>query len=334
MKVALVEPPATHFSTNLKHLLLDFFALPGITSYLYDLGFHKFAAKLFPLNLSYIATPLFNNGIEVAIFDANIEDSIFQKIKKYSPDIVGVSCRTAPHLMWVNDLISALKKELDVKIILGGPHVTLAPYQTLETTCADFVVIGEGDEVILDLVNFIGGKKKKLPKIGIGYRSGKKIITKEPAIVQNLDSLPIPDRSLFKTNKYELFLIQTSRGCVRKCKFCYFSAFDCRWRTRSPKKVIEEVDYLINEFGVREYFFADENFTANLNITRELCYELVKRNVSWWAMGDKTLSYEDLSLMKKAGCQHFFLGIDAAPRLFGTLPKYRNVHDICQFSKK
>lgn len=336
MKVALIQPPAHHFPVDrLKHLLTDSLLVSGIPYFLSELGlkFEQFKPRYFPLGLANISTPLINNGIDVRIFDANIDENVAKGVKSYSPDVIGFSCKTAPSLAWIDKMSRVLKGETEAKIVMGGPHVTIAPRQSLETTASDFVVIGDGDEVFLKLVQSIE-KKRKPPKAGVGYKKNGRSFVGKPVIVKDLDSLHIPDRSIFDMKKYRVCVIQKSRGCNNRCGFCYLTAFNGCWRTRSAENVLKEVDYIRSEFGDYKFLFADENLTADLIGMRKLCRGLAGKDVWWETEIGRFLSREDLNLMEKAGCRYAHIGIDAPPGWFNRLAKYRTTRKILQFSKK
>lgn len=231
-----------------------------------------------PLGLMYIAAVLEKNGYDVSIIDAHIEgwekinkfdekknyggityDEIKERIENLKPDIVGISC-TTPQIRSAERIFSIIKK-IDKRIItiLGGPHATVRPMNCIANPDIDFLVIGEGEYIMLELMQRIENRKNNFDDIkGIIYRDNGKITTTERRpMIQNLDELPFPARHLVPMNRYfeanyrnNVFKkrwtsIASSRGCPYECNFCTVRLSMGRvWRFRSPENVIKEIELI------------------------------------------------------------------------------------------
>ena len=242
MKVMLIFPPS-------KFVLKDKL---GITS--------------IPLGLAYLASFLEKDNHEVRIIDSatlsyKIED-IKNRIEEFNPQLVGVTATTSS----IYDAydVAKLTKSLnpEIKVVIGGPHVTFTAKQTLEECpFIDIVVKREGEETFKELVNTLESSPENnllLKKIkGITFRDNGKIEeTENRPFIKNLDEIPFPAYHLLPMDRYKLegkrfAAIMSSRGCPFSCIFCSSSAlFGKIWRARSPENVIEEIKLLKYKYKV------------------------------------------------------------------------------------
>ena len=237
---------------------------------------------------------------------------------------------------YFNDSARAIKTLLpEVKIVVGGLWYSYFGKETLEKNPAiDFVVMGEGELTFNELMQALNSGKNDFTNIaGLSSRKDGKIIFGpiRPQI-ENLDMLPIPAYDLFSMDKYvghtywkPFVEIVTSRGCTHGCKFCYewsehdprsLSHFN-RWRAKSAKKVIDEVEYLEKECGTKVMVIQEDNFNLNPNRVREFCKEKIKRGLKmkWVSLGcasDWVKLEKDLPMMKEAGMFMSVFGIEVA----------------------
>ena len=283
-----------------------------------------------PLGLAYIAAVLEKNNYKVKIFDGGIyttEEDLSKEIEEYKPDLVGMSVTS---LTFKEALKSAKKiKELnpEIKIVIGGPHISIDADNTMKYEEFDIGVIGEGEETLLEVVQHFE-KNKDLDKIkGILYRkNGKVIKTEDRAPIKNLDDLPFPSRHLlpspdkykqtpFKNTRFPQTSMVSSRGCPYNCTFCSQYPFKHMFRFHSAKYVIEEIEHLIKDYGIKEVAFQDDVFTLNKNRVIEICNEIINRklDITWSCWARVTMVDEELlKLMRKAGCIAISYGIEAA----------------------
>jgi len=170
----------------------------------------------------------------------------------------------------------------DCKVIVGGPHVTFLPNQTLkECSFIDIVVRGEGEETIRELAEALEKGVWETVK-GITFRKGDRIVNNEPRLfVRNIDEIPFPSWDLLPMGKYRFCgykyaSMLTSRGCSFNCSFCASSRlFGVFWRGRSPENVVEEIRLLHDKFGIRNIEFVDDTFTLDQRRQRESVTKLL-----------------------------------------------------------
>lgn len=293
-------------------------------------NFIKFIQS-FPIGLGYLAAVLEREGFKVNILDAQLRDltieSVLKYIKDFNPDIVGITTLTANIKVTVK-IASLIKKRNDnIKIVLGGPHATYDYNNLLKNYPIDYVVVGEGEYTLLDLVRTLD-KKGNLSNInGLAYRQNDKIIV-SPARQPNmqLDDLPYPARHLVDFNAYfdyftpdlrDVVQIMGSRGCPYKCAFCSSGHTYRKWRSRSAQNIVDEILYLEQAYTrMKSFSFMDDNFTFNRSHVVEICNLLIERGLNRYAWDclarvdqvDEGLLY----LMKKAGCCRIQYGIESA----------------------
>lgn len=270
-----------------------------------------------PLGLGYMATVLEKNGFDVKIYDFNVEDISYESfIKKYKPDFVGVTATTFLYNNARQTLKTTKKIIPETKTVLGGTHISALKNQTMEENISlDFGVYGEGELTILELL-----KNKNLENIkGLVYKKNSKIIVNTPRdLIKDLDSIPLPARHLLKMEKYKWPLtIITSRGCPYGCTFCTKSVFGRTWRGRSPKNVVDEIEFISDNYGhlSSTLSIVDDLFTLDLKRVRNICKMIIDRrlkiefNIGAGGRVDN-IDKKTLILLKKAGCNNIGFGIE------------------------
>ncbi len=278
-----------------------------------------------PLGLTYIAAVLRQNNIEVKILDAaalNLENAQIERyVGKFQPDVIGITASTNTIVLAYE--IAEIVKKPEIKVVVGGPHTSILPEQTLEECKSiDIAVKGEGEYVILEIA-----QGKELSEIdGITYRKDNEIIkNKDRVLIENLDELPFPARDLLPLDKYESVGIRrypfatmiTSRGCPYSCNFCVnYTVLGKRFRYRSVKNIMQEIDELVNKYHIREIDIIDDNFTVIPERAEKICDELIKRKYDLiWKLGNgiraDRVNERLLMKMKKSGCYLVAFGIES-----------------------
>ena len=316
---------------------------------------------IFPVVMGSAATMLKKAGHDVLWIDCiaeKINNEKFAKIlKKEKPDLLIFETKT-PVLKQHWKTIDGLKEKFpDMKIAILGDHVTSFPEETMKNSKVDFVLIGgDFDFLSMDLVNWLGKKNKKVPK-GIYYRDKKNKISKIKSsgkfeLKHKLDDAPFIDRELTKWRLYDkeynligkpFFYIMSGRDCWwGKCKFCAWPRLYPCFRNRSVKNVLDEIEMLINKYGVKEIF--DDSGTLNVGKwLHDLCNGLIKRGYNKKIkyscnMRFGALKQEDYNLMKKAGFRLLKFGLESAnQKTLDNLNKGIKVSDIlegCKMAKK
>jgi len=306
----------------------------------------------FPFNMAYTTALLRKEGFEAVIKDGIAEeistDYCINWLKKENPGVVLVETST-PSIKTDLEFAQKVKEETGALIILSGTHATTMPKEMLIHKQVDFVALGEYEYVILDLMKELQKQKPNFAKIkGLCSKSkGKIILNPRRELITDLDALPFPERDdlpIYKYNdpfckKYPNIPIIASRGCPFKCIYCLEpSVFYGRplHRARSPKKIVEEIALLVKKYKVKEVYFDDSSLTVNKKYVKDICYELLRKNVkvNWSCMADARIDLDTLKLMKRAGCSGLKFGAETAnPEILKTIKKPLNLNIIRTFVK-
>jgi len=285
-------------------------------------------SSFIPLGIGYLAAVLEKNQYEVDVIDCQVlkptQRELEGELVRLQPDVVGVTSTTLTYKAAFEIVKTAKEACPNSLTILGGPHVTVMDEQTLnEQPEADIVVRGEGEQTMLELVDLISKSDlKDLDEVaGITFRKNGKIVqTPNRPYIQNLDELPHPAFKHFPLSKYRIFgktylPIITSRGCPFQCTFCLASRM-CgkRFRARSPKNVVDELEWLRDIYGADAFSFYDDTFTFDIKRAREICEEMKKRNIGLpWDCRTRVdrVSKDLLALMWSANCQLIHFGVES-----------------------
>ena len=310
-----------------------------------------------PLGLLSIASVLQEAGHKVKIYDHNIENNGIKKCLEFKPDLVGITSFTG---MMIKDGLNLSKKfhKREIPIVWGGVHASLLPVQTVSDPNIDMVIVGEGEETIVDLANSIENNRDLCNVKGLVWKKIKndniKIIENEPRpFIKDLDSLPFPAWDLIDVEKYnatlmgwersssEFYSIQSSRGCPFRCGFCYNTVFNNRkWRFKSAKRVIEEISFLKEKYNVDRINFRDDNFVVNRKRAAIICNDIYKNKFDITFGIDcrvDLLSKSIAKFLKIGGCDQIYFGIESgSPRILRfinkdiTLEQAINAIKICK----
>lgn len=277
-----------------------------------------------PIGIAYLASMLEKNGIAVSILDANAlaldANGIKDAVRRERPSIAGITAMT---LISINATsVARLVKEVsDAVTVIGGPHVSLFQKETLESPCVDYAMDGEAEYSFLEFVRAMDSRSPIEHIPGMVYRKGGDVIHNKIAIVEDLDTLPYPAVHLLPLERYSLAnakhpfgSIVTSRGCPFKCSFCIRGPIDRFVRFRDPLNVVDEIEYLIKDFGVREINIRNDTVTVKRPHIIGICEELLRRKIKIRWQGPTRVDCVDremLFLMKKAGCHTVRYGIES-----------------------
>ncbi|MCP5003088.1 MAG: radical SAM protein [Planctomycetes bacterium] len=301
-----------------------------------------------PLGLTYIAAALEAANVKVEIIDAWAEgysiDDIGKEISLRSPNFVGITIMSPKYAAGMQ-VVDVVRKNTDAYIVVGGPHPTAVPEQCLEDNPnIDFVIIGEGEKVLVELITALSEKRGELSAVkGLAYQRNSRIINTGYADrIEVLDDLPFPARHLFPISKYKThppygkripyMNLITNRGCPFQCTYCSKSVFGDKYRTLSPQRVIDEIKHVVSEYGVKEIHFYDDDFTINMKRAEEICDLLIQQDIdiSWSCTTRVDLVNEKLlKKMKKAGCWLISYGVETADTdILKTINKGYTVEDV------
>jgi len=290
------------------------------------------AANTLPsLGILYLASVLRKEGYGVSAIDASSlglsQKKLIEEIVTLQPKYLGISATTLS-IFHAASLADEIKKTLNnTKIIIGGPHLTAIPEETMEQFRSfDFGVIGEGEETIKELIYTLenGGDISDVP--GIIFRRADAVKKTVPRIfINDLDRLPFPAWDIltgfpkryhpppFRFKQLPAAYIVTTRGCPYKCIFCDRSVFGNKCRGHSAAYILGLIDHLYKHFGIREILIEDDTFITFKKRLIEVCEGMLKHGIkiSWSCLGRADAVTPDiLKMMKKAGCWSISYGIE------------------------
>ena len=297
----------------------------------------KGRSKTPPMGIAYLAAVLRNSGFDVELFDAealNLSiDEIVEHVKQKNPDIIGITC-TTPLIYGAVEICNRIKESNQrIVTILGGPHISAMPRQTMELSeKIDYIVLKEAEYSLLELIKALDEKTSVDDIKGIGYRKNNEIIVNSPRdLIENLDELPFPARDLLPQEKYifvlpatERFIgrygenfavIISSRGCPYQCIFCDSCAtFGKKVRLRTPKNVVDEIEDVVKEYNIRIFYIDDDTFTISKQRAIDICKEIISRklDIAFLTTSRVNTIDDELSFwLKKAGCFMVNMGVEA-----------------------
>lgn len=279
-----------------------------------------------PLGLMYVAGHLEKKSShQVEILDIDVErlnyHGLEEEIKKRAPDAVGIytTCFTVYNACEVARCTKKINP--DIIVILGGPHVDIYPKETIGLPCVDYLVLGEGEITVKELLDALEAHQEPAQVAGIAYKKdGEKRLTAHRALHPSLDELSFPARHLLPYKKYYSLIgkseisttIMASRGCPSGCNFCYVQ-YGRTIRMRSPENVCDEIEECVS-MGIREFFFFDENFTINRKKVLAFCDEIKHRGLKVHfdiRSRVNTVDEEVLQRLKDAGCERIQFGVES-----------------------
>lgn len=310
-----------------------------------------------PLGILYISAWLQKHGYDNEIFDTTFESFEKQQsfLLKHQPDVIGIYTNLMTKLN-VLRLIRFIKSEPSLthtKIVLGGPEVR-NHIKNFLVFGADFIVLGEGEETMLELVQFLDDKiDKTVDQIeGISFlnSSANLIQNKERAKLKELTDLPFPNRSKVNLQLYfdawkqkhgtSAISINTMRGCPYSCKWCSRAVYGQSYRRRSAKNVVDEIVWIKNNYDVDSIWFVDDVFTVSHKWLKEFKEALADQNVQMpyecITRADR-MNEEVILDLKASGCFRVWIGAESGSQKVIDLMDRRvdvtKVRDMIQLSQ-
>ncbi|MCW4053800.1 MAG: B12-binding domain-containing radical SAM protein [Candidatus Bathyarchaeota archaeon] len=278
-----------------------------------------------PLGIGYLGAVLEKNGHSVKVIDCQAlkltHGDFEREIAKHQPKVVGVTSTTFTYKSALKVAKIAKQAHPNCLTIIGGCHVTFWDDEALEECPQlDMIVRKEGEYTLLEIVNRLRENKRIDDVLGTTCRkNGKTIRNADRPYIENLDALPFPAHHLLPLNRFKkIFPLVTSRGCVYWCNFCSaVRMFGRRYRMRSPKNVVDEMQFLNERYGVRQMTFYDDAFTVDNLRVEKICEELRNRKlkIDWDCETRVDMVTKDLlQKMRKAGCIAVWFGVESGAR--------------------
>ncbi len=231
-----------------------------------------------PVAIGCLAAYLKKHGIKVRVVDEEIVDITPAVLREMvqgleQPYMFGISCLTA-HVVRGYQLAAMIKAEFpDSIVVTGGLHPTAVPEEALATGHVDYVVRGEGEEVLLQLHNALRNGDDPTKLMGISFkRDGKVVSNPEAPLIPELDDIPLFPYELFAHPKYDMGFITSSRGCPYKCTYCSQRMLTgTTYRYKSAERIVEELAILIDQYGQKQIVFYDDNFCFKAKRVVDVC---------------------------------------------------------------
>mgnify|MGYP001596057750 CR=1 FL=1 len=317
--------------------------------YSQSIEYYSFFQPAPPIGLMYLAAFLRKNNLkseihELGVFNINesiktgtrvrfglSNETITKIISEKTPKIVGI---TNMYSIYCKDVleIARIVKMADptIKVVIGGNHASSYWAHLLKNNFIDFVVLGEGEETFLELCTKLLGRRETNNIPGIAYRDNYGVPKKAPAraLISNLDDIPFPAYDMLDFRKYSgegnpfamrfpVAGIVSSRGCPGKCVYCTVKAvWGKTWRGRTPKNVVDELEFLQKNYSIREFAFLDDSASVDRKRWEGICDEIIRRkfDAKWSTpngIAHWTLTKVILDKMKRSGCYRITFGIES-----------------------
>lgn len=308
----------------------------------YDL---KSISPNFPIGLAYLASSLRQNGHQPDILDLPLEPQPYVKLRRYLHSnfypLVGVSSLTVQY-PGACEVVRIIRAESPrSKIVLGGPHPSVLPHETLRETEADYVVRGEGELPLGQLANALDSGEDVSAISSLGFQLGQETrINPPPPLPLNPEDIPLPAYDLLNLRPYfELnfseyvrprsrpLQIFTSRGCPFHCTFCH-ELFGKRFRARSPQNVLREILMLNRDYGVDEFLIYDDIFNLDMNRAKEIFRLILQSGLKAGfsfpnGMRAEMMDEELMALMAAAGVHTVTVAVESASERMQKVTKKR-----------
>ncbi len=308
-----------------------------------------------PIGLLYLASSLIKSGYQVKIIDTNndclsleaagreadfeqyLTSRLPKEIEGFGPDLVGIGCLFSGRFHMALRISRIIKERFSqLPVVLGGIHPTIFPREILQNfSSIDYVVLGEGEESFVALIRAHFQKERAINHMdGVAFRAGNEVVVNEKKkFIQNLDYFPFPAYELIDLTSYFFDTsgwqnpkklpinipvpLITSRSCPNRCNFCsMFLVHGKKFRARSPKNVVDEIEYLYNKYHQRYFSIMDDNFTLLKDRAIEIASEIIKRKLDLQfdapnGLAINRLDKKVLDALVRAGLIRFSVGIES-----------------------
>ena len=288
--------------------------------------------------LGYLAASLKRAGIEVKILDfTNHRQLPVEKLEKaviesYKPDLIGMPVFYTSYFV-VKDQIARIKQYCNCPVVCGGPQVVIEQKQMLlDIPELDFVLVGDGEDAIVELCDAIRGKRQLSSIAGLIYRNGGELVSNQArAVAPDIDSIPYPDYEPFGIERMGRYSIITSRGCPHSCTYCFRST--PKWRPRSPENIIGELKSAMEKYKISEFGIVDDSFNIQPERIEKFCALLAaeKINLPWACSGVRAdrVNEHFIKTIRAAGCYSVNIGVETLqPELYKNLNRNMPIEKV------
>ncbi len=273
------------------------------------------------LGIGYLAASCRDEGINCEILDLRLPHrgikDVIENISREYPLFVGISAFTT-EINAAAEIAKVIKEKFtSLAVVVGGPHVSLLPADTLkEFKDFDIAVVGEGEAAIAELAEALP-RNDVASVAGLAYRNNGNItFTRARSVIADINSLSFPAWDLFELPFYnKLFIISASRGCPYTCYFCSPQYLGNKVRLRNPSSLVAEIEQIVTKFGAKRIQFADASLSIMPDETIDMCNGIIDKGLHKqieWDCETRADSIDDKMLvkMKEAGCRWIALGAE------------------------
>jgi anaerobic magnesium-protoporphyrin IX monomethyl ester cyclase len=280
-----------------------------------------------PLGILAVATPLLRAGFSVELIDSTITPNFKKRVLEEVQDALclAISLVTGPMIRETVEIARAVKSwNPEFPIILGGWHPSLLPKQTLESPYIDYVVRGQGEETLLDLVRHLAARTPPDFVPGIGFKRDRKLHFTTERPLKPIVDLPPKAYHLADFNAYERScgrrwaMYISSLACPFNCSYCTNAGvYGRKWNALPPEQFVEETVDLTRRYGLEMLWVVDDNFLVDLDRARHIAEGLVRAGADFkWSIQATTnltarLTPEDLKLLRRSGLHQICQGVDS-----------------------
>jgi len=351
-KILVLQPPSPPYMSVMRDIVGGYGA--AFPSKRQEYGHDDWVRPEINMVLFYSAAVVEQKNKDVHLIDGQVEqlnlDKLVSRVSEVNPDIV-ISIISLPSVYGDLKVLETLKQNFPhIKTIGIGTVCKSLPELILESGVVDIAVQGAPEYVLPELIDVIKQNQTKEQVPGIAFKENGRVVKTStiPSVVEDLDALPYPAYHLASMDKYwhhefgkhtRYITILSSKGCPHCCYYCpYPYGFGDKFVLRDPIKVVDEIQYLHDKYGVEALVFRDQVFTANTKRTIELCDELIRRRLRMkWLCETRldTVNEELLKKMKRAGCMRINYGIESGdPNLFSSGAKAHAKQSLGEFLAK
>jgi anaerobic magnesium-protoporphyrin IX monomethyl ester cyclase len=303
-------------------------------------------SKIMGINvgLGYLISTLKQQGHEATGLDLNNyrheaeEELVGRFIERINPNLIGFSVISLNYKL-TKDLIRKVKQRADVPVIIGGAHTMVENREILDDMPeVDYLVCGEGEETLVELLEAVENKRALAEVAGIVYREKDELKLNPPRpFMKELDRLPFPDYRAMGIRRIAAYPLLTSRGCPYRCIFCMAGVVaGRRWRARKVETLIAELHHARKTYACESFNIVDDCFTFDMNRAKRFCEALIRGKIDlpWSCTNgiradkvDDELAY----LMSRSGCREVSLGVESlVPEVFMNINKGERLESIVE----
>ena len=304
---------------------------------------HKYTPPGHPhIGIGYLGAFLRKHGHEVKVYDDGLRNlySLKDSVNEFEPDLVGVTSFSYCY-DYALDCINTVKSNFDIPVVLGGPHVSVARSMVFDDSRIDFAIKKEGEHSLLELINALKENAADLSGIKnlIWRKKGAIIENQDRPFLDDLDSLPFPDYSLFEVDKYVstqicATAIITSRGCPYLCTYCStLLSMGQGFRKRSAENVFSEIKLRYDQ-GFRKFDVNDDCFSLDIERANKICDLIINSGLDinfqcYNGLRVDRVNLDLLKKMKKTGFYFLAFGCESGnPEVLKNIKKHITLDQV------